>query len=70
MLDLGKPIRRKVVIKSADPSLPKAEWKLSFEPAGLRFTRGGERKGPVYFLSWRAVLGIGLVHDKRAKGEA
>jgi len=63
MKAFAKTIRRQVVIRSPDPGLLPREWILYMDAAGLTFRRLGSQER--YRLSWRTILGIGLVHNAR-----
>jgi hypothetical protein len=66
MREFSKPVRRAVRIKSTDPSIPSAVWIVTMDERGVQFRRKGEQG--VRRLTWRAVLGYGLVH-LRASGD-
>lgn len=67
MKTFTKALRRLVTIKSPDRALPAREWILTLDDSGVSFRRMGER-GRSWRLSWKTVIGLGLVHDVRTDG--
>jgi hypothetical protein len=61
----GKVIRRTIKIRSSDRAISDAEWVLSMSEGGLRFRRLGERKDEERHLSWRSIIGHGLIHSAK-----
>ena len=66
MVKLKKNIRRVVSIRSSDPAIASAKWVLEIGPRGIKFHRFGN-KAESWYLSWRSVIGYGLVHSAKPR---
>lgn len=59
-----KPARRRVTVKSAVEGLDPVDWIIRLDDTGITARRFGTPKRTTIKASWRAVLGILLVHKK------
>lgn len=66
MRTFAKPLIRAIRIASTDPEVPGAVWVLKLDEKGITFRRKGSHEARR--LSWRSVIGYGLVH-LRASGD-
>lgn len=52
----GKTIRRRVTIKTGDPTIPDREWVLEFSADGLGVRHLGTSRNHTRRLPWRSVV--------------